>query len=170
MTENYTEWQTTSLAGVKDDFPLGSIAILVAPYPIDSGLFSEGKTVDRFVKRSAGGGRWVSYPGSDVYYENIDTLRLDAEVKEIILPAGSEPEQEPPNIWWGGIYGAEPTPDAPKDPFHPLAGDAEEFADLGSPLLEGTEQPAPAPLQALGVDNKVLVVGALALGAYLLFR
>lgn len=93
--EEYDDWKTVATADPTDNYPIGSIAILAAPYPVDAGLYIEGKTVDRFVKRSAGGGRWVSYPGGDVYYNTLAGLMLDAQVAEVIVPETGDPEELP---------------------------------------------------------------------------
>ena len=76
---------------VELDWPVGSVARLFAPFPVDRGLWVEPRLVDRFVKTP--NERWTSYPGNDVSYPTLSALALAAPVMEVTTPAGYPPAQ-----------------------------------------------------------------------------
>lgn len=67
------------------DWPVGSVATLFAPTPVDRGIWADPALVSKFVKRS--NGNWVSYPGSDIYYPSLAALALAVPVMEVAKPA-----------------------------------------------------------------------------------
>lgn len=91
MEADWNEWRTNAIANEGDDYAVGSVAVLANPQPVDTGLYSTGRTVSRFVKREAGGGRWVSYPGSDIYFNTLGDLELALTesgnaILEVVVP------------------------------------------------------------------------------------
>jgi hypothetical protein len=66
------------------DFPVGSVALLATPFPVDRGIWAEPRLVERFVKRS--NGRWVSDPGADVSFPTLRALALAAPVVSVDVP------------------------------------------------------------------------------------
>ena len=104
------------------NWPVGSVARLFAPFPVDRGLWVEPRLVDRFVKTP--NERWTSYPGNDVNYPSLSALALAAPVMEVTTPGtppGSEisggpyieyPDDSPPDYIPLDID-AGPVPEAP---------------------------------------------------------
>jgi hypothetical protein len=155
MEMDWNEWRTGSTAAPGDDYPLGSVAVLAKPQPVDTGLYSSGRTVSRFVKRSAGGGRWVSYPGSDIYYNTLGDLQLALEesgneISEIIIPESADAQDDDD----GGPAGG-----AVQD----MAEDAAQIARDALTPATGLDQPAPAAEAPAGGFWKWLALGAGAL-------
>ena len=91
------------------DYPIGSVAHLLAPFPADRGLWVEPRLVDRFVKTP--NGRWTSYPGNDVNYPTLNALALAAPVASVqlpgimhgIMPAPDFGLLDDPTIWDGPV-------------------------------------------------------------------
>lgn len=134
VTTDWNEWRTNATAAGGDDYPIGSAAVLAKPQPVDTGLYSSGRTASRFVKRSAGGGRWVSYPGSDIYFNSLGDLQLALDesgnsITEIIVPDAAE-EGDPDDAGAGG-------------PVESMAEDAARIARDGlSPTTPLDQAPA----------------------------
>ncbi len=59
----------------------GATAVLVAPYPVERGMWQVPVLVQAFVKS---GNRWISVPDATVTYPTVAALALDAELAEIL--------------------------------------------------------------------------------------
>lgn len=111
------------LAVPESSWPVGSVAKLFAPTPVDRGIWAEPALVSQFVKRS--NGKWLSYPGSDVSYPSLAALALAAPVEAVTTPA--QPQAADPG-----------SPEAQADAGAPNAGEVYYMATT-------YETPATAP-------------------------
>lgn len=79
----------------ESEWPVGSIATLVAPFVADSGsAWVQDQTVQRFKKFAPG--RWSSIPGNLVYYTSLGALDLAAPVKQVYYPPPPKPSDPQP--------------------------------------------------------------------------
>lgn len=134
--------------GLESDYPVGSVAQLAAPFPVDRGLWVQPRIVDQFIKKP--NGRWMSYPGLDVSYPSLAALALAAPVVAVDVPA--VPEQAPM-----------PEPYTPEIPSYP----EETRPDSYDTPPEAAPESAPVNRSRNG---NLWAWGALALGAFLYFR
>lgn len=132
-------------------WPVGTVAVLAAPFPVDRGLWTDPRLVDRFTKTS--NLRWTSTPGNDISYPTLGALALDAPVVQVITPPGTTPQPTRP-------------PEPEEYPMVTIAGPDELFVPTVAPDVPVIVEEVPlAPAMP-----KWLLLAAVGIGAWLLLK